>query len=131
MPPRLIRQIIALEDRQAAAVAFLRSGAALKAVQNGKEILLIIETYLIFDFSTVLEYLYSLLELDHEVGGLHLLLFILLELKSLQVQSLVEVFGRHFVPVFIGVDILNSFQLVDLESDLVPEYLACLQIIRT
>lgn len=131
MPPRLIRQIIALEDRQVAAVAFLRSGTALKAVQNGKEILLIIETYLIFDFSAVLEYLYSLLELDHEVGGLHLLLFILLELKSLQVQSLVEVFGRHFVPVFIGVDILNSFQLVDLESDLVPEYLACLQIIRT
>lgn len=131
MPPRLIRQIIALEDRQVAAVAFLRSGTALKAVQNGKEILLIIETYLIFDFSAVLEYLYSLLELDHEVGGLHLLLFILLELKSLQVQSFVEVFGRHFVPVFICVDILNSFQLVDLESDLVPEYLACLQIIRT
>jgi len=64
------------------------------------------------------------LQLVGKKGSLHLLLLVLLELEPFQIQCLEVVLGGNLVPVLHRMHLLDTFELVDLAADPLPEDLA-------
>lgn len=118
----LIFEIEGLNMGQCPGGASLSARAAFEAVENSKELLLILEgNHIVFVLPAIIQYFIALLQLRNKEGTLHLLLLILLKLKSLEVECLEEVLHRHLTPVLIGMYLFNALQLTNLKPNLILE----------
>ena len=56
----------------------------------------------------------SFLKFRKEKSSFHLLFLIFLELKTFQIKRLEEIFVCNLAPIFDSMNLLDSFQLIDL-----------------
>lgn len=131
VPPLLVLEVKRLHTGQCPRSASFSARAAFEAVQDSEKLFLILEgDHHVLALAPVLEDLAPLLQFGNEEGALHFLLLVLLELETLEVESLEEVLHCHFAPVLVRVDLLYPLQLVYLQSYLLPKQLQSLALVR-
>jgi len=106
-----IFQVETFNSWQCSIIAFFSPWTGWKTIEHTKEFLFLLESDVDLGLSSILQNFTPFVELRHEESVLEFLLFVLFELKSLEIECFVEVFVGYLIPCLDGVDLLDCFEL--------------------